>query len=138
MEFYSGADLDEWLGEARYRDVLELTLQLPDPYSRFRAALNEDRELWEMIYGTPDDVGIADENSGAGLPYQLIGTPEHLMLNVQDRLDMVISLMGAQLSKKKPKKVKPTARPLSMDEKIREEREQREADELLEFLGINE
>lgn len=136
METY-GVDLDEWLAALRYRDVLELTLQLPDPYSRFRTALNDEknRDLYEKIFGSVDDA--EQDSDEEGLPYGLIGTREHLLLNLQDQLAQIASILSAQGVQSKPKKPKPVPRPVPLADRIAEENRQREAQELLSMLGFD-
>lgn len=135
LEYYR-VDLDEWLGDYRFGALLDLILQLPDPKSRFRAALNEDRELYEMIIGPhraskPSEVGAPD----GGLPYQLIGTTESLLLNQQDQLALVISILSAQGVQRKPKKPKPSPRPVTMAARLQSEADELWADDFLRDLG---
>ena len=135
LQYYQ-VDLDVWLSEGRYGALLDLILQLPDPYSRFRAALNKDRELYEVIVGLPGEGGGEGDAGPAGLPYQQIGTLEHLVLNLQDRVETMISLQGAALSKKRPKRQKHMRRPITMGEVIQAEMDDAWADEFYEELGF--
>lgn len=143
LHFYSGADLEQWLSELRFGEVLRLILSLPDPDSRFYSALNqpENEDLYILIFGDPaadTEATEADTAVAPSTPYQHVGLTEHLLMDLVDNVNRHRSEAAVKGTGKTPKRTKPYPRPVSQRDRILERSTNEGLDELARDLGFGD
>lgn len=118
------------LAECRYREALNLILQLPDPEARFWRAVNEDEELYCIIHDVdpdaPDDEYDDDEeveSQPISPPYQSWGMGEELTAQLIDALHIFRVEHAYKGSGKSAPKTKPLPRPSTMSSRIQARRD---------------
>lgn len=143
LAFYNGADLEQWLAELRFGEVLRLILALPDPASRFYTALNqpENEDLYVLIFGDPAsdmEATEADTAVAPSTPYQHAGLTELLLMDVVDNINRHRSESAVKGTGKAPKRTKIYPRPVSQRDRILERHSNESLDKLAEDLGFGD